>query len=244
MAEESRAALEGGAWERAKADAMGVYRTPWFGLGAAIVELLAVPAAVLLTSDADTSTTTQVAVPILAGAVALVIAFLSIFVAQLAAAPYRQRNELRRHVRSLPEGGTTSALLLEREQRANAERQVRKNEAVALRRGGHDVLDELSTIEVQVEAAQREGNYSFDFELPAENWDKQRQTIAALASPETRKTVAHAYVLAAQLNRRVEAPEHDGSEVEPADGLSGLLTAVRKAKAVMARELERVSDDT
>jgi len=88
--------LKESAWDRAKADAEGVYRTPWFGLAVAIVELLAIPTAVLFTAGGDTSTATQIAVPILSGAVALVIVFLSVLVIQLAVAPVRQRNELRR----------------------------------------------------------------------------------------------------------------------------------------------------
>jgi hypothetical protein len=83
------------AWQRAKRDAANAYRTPTFGLALALAELLAVPAAVLTTAGND-DTATQVAVPVLSGAVAIVLAVVVVLAMQLLAAPVRQRDELRR----------------------------------------------------------------------------------------------------------------------------------------------------
>jgi hypothetical protein len=82
------------AWQRAKEDAAGIYKTATFGVALAIMELLAVPAAVLATAGHE-DTARQVVVPILSGAVALAFAFIVVLVVQVAAAPVRQRNELR-----------------------------------------------------------------------------------------------------------------------------------------------------
>lgn len=83
------------AWQRAKDDAAGVYKTATFGVALAIMELLAIPAGVLATAGHE-DTTRQVVVPILSGALALAFAFIVILVVQIAAAPVRQRNELRK----------------------------------------------------------------------------------------------------------------------------------------------------
>lgn len=82
------------AWQRAKSDAGGIYKSATFGVALAIMELLAVPAAVLATIGHH-DTATQVAVPVLSGGLALALAFIIVLVVQLAAAPVRQRNELR-----------------------------------------------------------------------------------------------------------------------------------------------------
>lgn len=82
------------AWQRAKDDAAGIYKTATFGVALAIMELLAIPAAVLATAGHE-DTARQVVVPILSGAFALAFAFIVVLVVQIAAAPVRQRNELR-----------------------------------------------------------------------------------------------------------------------------------------------------
>jgi hypothetical protein len=132
-------------WQRAKADAEGVYRTATFGVVLAIMELLAVPAAVLATVGHN-DTTTQVAVPVLTGAVAMLLAFAAVLVFQLGAAPVRQRNELRqRWSRSEPEPV----------QPVNIELTLRNER----RRGG----DILSTVASGV-------SHSTGDELAAEEW--------------------------------------------------------------------------
>jgi len=81
------------AWQRAKEDAAGVYRTTTFQLGGAL--LTAIFSALALIAQEGQPTTTQVAVPILAAAVAILLSVVVVFACQLAAAPVRQRNELR-----------------------------------------------------------------------------------------------------------------------------------------------------
>jgi hypothetical protein len=88
-------AVRESAWERAKTDAASVYRSSAFGIAVTLVELVSIPVAVLFTVGADTALQTQLAVPVLSGAVALVLAVVGVFAVQLAAAPVRQRNELR-----------------------------------------------------------------------------------------------------------------------------------------------------
>jgi hypothetical protein len=81
------------AWQRAKVDAAGVYRTTTFQLGGAL--LTAIFSALALIAQEGQPTTTQVAVPILAAAVAILLSVVVVLACQLAAAPIRQRNELR-----------------------------------------------------------------------------------------------------------------------------------------------------
>lgn len=85
--------LSESAWQRAKVDAAGVYRTTTFQLGGAL--LTAIFSALALIAQEGQPTTTQVAVPILAAAVAILLSVVIVFACQLAAAPVRQRNELR-----------------------------------------------------------------------------------------------------------------------------------------------------
>jgi hypothetical protein len=81
------------AWQRAKVDAAGVYRDTNFQLGGALVT--AIFSALALIAQEGQPTTTQVAVPILAAAVAILLSVVIVFVCQLAAAPVRQRDALR-----------------------------------------------------------------------------------------------------------------------------------------------------
>ena len=82
------------AGQRAKVDAAGVYQSTAFQLGGALVT--AIFGALALIAQEGQPTTTQVAVPILAAAVAILLSVVVVFACQLAAAPVRQRNELRR----------------------------------------------------------------------------------------------------------------------------------------------------
>ena len=81
------------AWQRAKEDAAGVYPTTGFQIGGALVTLVVGSFAAV--ASAGGSTSIQIAIPVLGGAVALGMTFLAVLAFQLAAAPVRQRNELR-----------------------------------------------------------------------------------------------------------------------------------------------------
>jgi len=81
------------AWQRAKVDAGGVYRTTTFQLGGALVA--AIFSALALIAQKGQPTSTQVAVLVLAAAVAILLSVIVVLVCQFAAAPVRQRNELR-----------------------------------------------------------------------------------------------------------------------------------------------------
>jgi hypothetical protein len=81
------------AWQRAKVDAAGVYRTTTFQLGGAL--LTAICSSLALIAQEGQPTTTQAAVAVLAAAVAILLSVVVVLVCQLAAAPVRQRNELR-----------------------------------------------------------------------------------------------------------------------------------------------------
>jgi hypothetical protein len=81
------------AWQRAKVDAAGVYRTTTFQLGGAL--LAAIFSALALIAQEGQATTTQGAVLVLAAAVAILLSVVVVLVCQLAAAPVRQRNALR-----------------------------------------------------------------------------------------------------------------------------------------------------
>jgi len=92
---------EPGAWKRAKEDAAAVYRSVLFGLALTVAGLVAVSSAVLWTDGPNTATKVEIAVPILAGVGASLLCLSIVFAIQLAAAPFRQRNEAREEVRRL-----------------------------------------------------------------------------------------------------------------------------------------------
>src|SRR6188474_241043 len=125
------------AWQRAKDDAAGVYKTATFGVVLAIMELLAIPAAVLATAGHE-DTPTQVAVPILSGALALAFAFIVVLVVQIAAAPVRQRNELRQ-AWSRPEPEPVQPVNVEV---SLSDFRRRGEDLINSVRGGHNMEDE------------------------------------------------------------------------------------------------------
>ena len=88
-------ALRESAWTRAKRDAEGVFRSTWFGVVLGLVGVIATSVGVLFTAGPGVSTSTQVAVPLLSGALAIALTLLVVVAVQVAAAPVRQRNELR-----------------------------------------------------------------------------------------------------------------------------------------------------
>lgn len=92
--------LNESAWQRAKDDAAGVYRTTTFQLGGALVA--AICSALAVIAQEGQPTTTQGAVLVLAAAVAILLSVVIVLVCQLAAAPIRQRNELREAMPSTP----------------------------------------------------------------------------------------------------------------------------------------------
>lgn len=86
--------LNESAWQRAIASARCVYPSTEFEVAAALMTIIAGSIAAVASAGADT--TIQIAVPILGGAVALLMTFMVVLVFELVAAPIRQRNELRR----------------------------------------------------------------------------------------------------------------------------------------------------
>jgi hypothetical protein len=92
--------LDESAWQRAKTEAVGVYKSWAFGIALGFMELLAVPASVLLTNHSD-DTAIKVAVPVLAGAIAILLAVLAVLAFEIVASPLRQRNELRSALRTM-----------------------------------------------------------------------------------------------------------------------------------------------
>lgn len=86
--------LNESAWRRAIADAARTYPTTAFEVAATLMTIIF--GAVAAVVSAGENTTAQIAVPILGGAVALLMTFAVVFGFQLIAAPIRQRDELRR----------------------------------------------------------------------------------------------------------------------------------------------------
>jgi hypothetical protein len=85
--------LNESAWQRAKVEAAGVYRTTTFQLGGTL--LAAIFSALALIAQEGQPITTQGAILVLAAAVAIILSVVIVFACQLAAAPVRQRTELR-----------------------------------------------------------------------------------------------------------------------------------------------------
>src|ERR1700679_3853334 len=85
--------LNESAWQKAKQDGASAYTTTAFWIGAALMGLLFAAAALAL-SDGD-SAATQAGASIFFGVLAITVTLGFVFVVQLAAAPVRQRNELR-----------------------------------------------------------------------------------------------------------------------------------------------------
>jgi hypothetical protein len=85
--------LNESAWQRAAENASRIYRTSEFG-GAATLMTIIFGAVAAVAADGEKATT-QIAILILGGAVALLLTFVVVLAVQLATAPVRQRNELR-----------------------------------------------------------------------------------------------------------------------------------------------------
>lgn len=83
------------AWQRAMTDAARIYPTTAFEVAATLMTIIFGAIAAVVSAGEDT--TTQIAIPILGGAVALLTTFAVVFGFQLIAAPIRQRNELRQN---------------------------------------------------------------------------------------------------------------------------------------------------
>lgn len=81
------------AWRKAKQDAGRIYPSTEFEVAAALMTIIA--GAVAAVASAGENTTTQIAAPIIGGAVALLLTFGVVWFVQLAAAPVRQRDALR-----------------------------------------------------------------------------------------------------------------------------------------------------
>jgi hypothetical protein len=84
-----------GAWRRAKTDAGVVYGSTAFQVGSSLVTIGATAAAVATVAGSSEPVQTQIAVPILAAVIAVMVCFLAVFAVQLVVAPIRQRDELR-----------------------------------------------------------------------------------------------------------------------------------------------------
>lgn len=97
--------LNESAWQRAIASARGVYPSTEFEVAAALMTIIAGSIAAVASASGDT--TTQIAIPILGGAVALLMTFVVVLAFELVAAPIRQRNDLRR-AWSVPEVKTVN----------------------------------------------------------------------------------------------------------------------------------------
>lgn len=88
--------LDESAWSRALTATGRVYGSSTFQIGLSIVFLLASGIALIFTADSDASTVKKAAVTVVVGLVALVLVLIGAFLFELAAAPLRQRNQLRR----------------------------------------------------------------------------------------------------------------------------------------------------
>lgn len=85
--------LSENAWQRAVQASARLCKTTAFGVAATLMTIIFGSVAAVVSAGQDT--TTQIAAPILGGALALALTFATLFAVQLAAAPVRQRNELR-----------------------------------------------------------------------------------------------------------------------------------------------------
>ena len=81
------------AWHRARENAARIYPSTEFEVAASLITI--VVGAVAAVVSAGSNATTQIAVPVIGGALALAVSFTAVFLAQLIAAPKRQRDELR-----------------------------------------------------------------------------------------------------------------------------------------------------
>lgn len=88
-------ALTETAWERAKRDARRTYQSAEFAIASTLVGLLAAACALWAAAASETSTQADIAITVLAGVIGVAITVLAVAAFELAAAPIRQRNELR-----------------------------------------------------------------------------------------------------------------------------------------------------
>ncbi|MGC1853394.1 MAG: hypothetical protein WA687_13240 [Solirubrobacterales bacterium] len=87
--------LSESAWWRAKREAIRAYRSATFALSMTVLSLLTAALAGLNTPD-NADTRTELLMPLAFGLAALVVGCLLVLAFEVAAAPLRQRNELRR----------------------------------------------------------------------------------------------------------------------------------------------------
>jgi hypothetical protein len=83
---------------RARRDAARVYPSTEFEVAAALMTIIA--GSIAAVASASDNATTQIALPIIGGAISLLLTFGAVWCIQLAVAPLRQRNELRMHWQS------------------------------------------------------------------------------------------------------------------------------------------------
>jgi hypothetical protein len=103
----------------------------------------------------------------------------------------------------------------------------------ALRNAAHNLLDELRSVCLRIEQAQREDHYRYDFYLPANAYEQHKQDLTR----SLRIKIGEIYVAIGHLNRDVQARESNGTQVLPEDDLDGLRAKIASAR----RDLDRVT---
>jgi hypothetical protein len=94
------------AWQRAKKDAAGAYKTQTFMVACTLVPTLFGAFAAIVADGEGTGV--QVAAAVIGAAAALLLIFVVVFLAQLVMAPLRQRNELRDRASEQDDGKPTN----------------------------------------------------------------------------------------------------------------------------------------
>lgn len=126
--------LNESAWQRAIAAARRVYPSTEFEVAAALMTIIAGSIAAVVSASGDA--TVRIAVPILGGAVALLMTFAVVLVFELVAAPIRQRNELREAWEPSPAIETVNVdLTLRNGHRRGNELAQRLEQRLAIKRG-------------------------------------------------------------------------------------------------------------
>jgi len=200
-----------GAWQRTKDDASAVYSSPTFAVAMALVGVVAGAAA----AEFWVAPNAQWAVPVLAGAGAILVCVVVVFIVQLVAAPYRQRNdareEARRYSAELDAAGPLDA----------------ERDAKQLRISAAQVADELERME-SLFAPGADRRWFQDHTLNSAHWFNYGQSIAS-ASQQAHKVIRRAYRLADEA-QETKTIRHDGTveidEQKAAEALAAVHAAI------------------
>lgn len=218
--------LDEGAWSRGTKHARDIYTSPPFLVGTVMLDGLFGAMAVILTADPQADIGYRAAVTLVAIILGTAVSLLSVLLVQWAAAPTRQRNELRQQARRSLEAGTSP------EARALEERQ---GEWIRELRGAAALITEELEHSADVLAGDR--SFFLTYKLAVVRWEEHGHILANHGFADAHREARKAYRLIDQVNRSIyRYSEIDDEVVEVAideKAAQGAISACTSAIALL-----------